>query len=179
MAKKDKNIYNIQNMNCEIDYEKLAKAIVKAQKEAEKQEDEPNKQTMKFNFMDFIKRIIAISRGKADTKGQLTKGMFASLNCVAFNTLSKISFIISFLALMAVFFVGFHMQWSWTLGFINVVKLFLIVLASIALFMISILLKGASNEMENEQDKNFLVAVFSGLMSTMALVVALVALFKR
>ena len=178
MAKKDKNIYNIQNMNCEIDYDKLAKAIVKAQREAEKQEKEPTNSKVKITFIDFVKKVIEIFKGKSDTKGEMTKGMFAIVNSIAFNILAWLTLASSVIGIVFIFYAGFQMQWSISVAISNLLMLLLILLVSIALFMIAIILKGASNEIEKEQDKNFLVAVFSGLMATMAFVVSLVALFK-
>jgi hypothetical protein len=42
----------------------------------------------------------------------------------------------------------------------------------------ALLLRASANEFDKEKDRNYIISVFSGIVSFVALIVALVALFK-
>ena len=153
--KKDKPqiINNIQELNLEIDYDKLAEAIGKAECEAEKQKNE-QKSFVSNSFAFWIAlffRIVPVLGIAVCILG------FVALIQYAMNS--------------AVWISASHIIANILL--IGIIGLLIFVLGVYCLIMWK-----AAKEIEQEKDRNFIVAVFSGVVSFAALVVALVALFK-
>ena len=156
MANKNKDkpqiINNIQELNLEIDYDKLAEAIVKAQ---EKSENEANK-SKKF-----------------------TSGMFSMFVFVILRLIACLGWIIAFCVLLGSVNILTAMPWE---GFSVVAEnIFQIVytVAIVALLVLyPLMLWKSAKEIETEKDRNYIISVFSGIVSFAALIVALVALFK-
>ena len=152
--KKDKPqvINNIQELNLEIDYDKLAEAIVKAQ---EVSEDEANK------------------------KRRFTSGSFAMLITVAFRGFSIFVALLAASLILVLVVSRNTVQWD---GFTNIVVSILTIafciVFAIVLGLYAVLLWKSAKEIETEKDRNYIISVFSGIVSFAALIVALVALFK-
>ena len=152
--KKNKSqiINHIQEVKLEIDYDKLAEAIVKAQ---EKSENEANK-SKKF-----------------------TSGMFSMLVFVVLRLIACLGWIIAFCLLLGSVNLITAMSWE---GFSVVAEnIFQIVytVAIVALLVLyPLMLWKSAKEIETEKDRNYIISVFSGIVSFAALIVALVALFK-
>lgn len=152
--KKDKPqvVNNIQELNLEIDYDKLAEAIVKAQG---KTEDEANK-NKKF-----------------------TSGTFATLITFAFYTLSIFGWVI--IAAIPFFVYNMRSAFKWDTfanSFDSVATIIFAFVLMAVLVLYSILLWKSAKEFTVEKDRNYIISVFSGIVSFAALIVALVALFK-
>ncbi len=82
MAKKKEKsqvINNIENLNLEIDYDKLAQAIVKAQEKSEEKENKPKR---KIGFWKAIGKIIL---NKEDKNGKRTAFVLAEIMAYIFN----------------------------------------------------------------------------------------------
>ena len=155
--KKNKNdkpqvINNIQELNLEIDYDKLAEAMVKAQ---------------------------VISEDEENKKRKFTSGSFAMLIMIAFHIFSVFVGLLSVLLVWAPVFSWSTLQWN---GFTNIVTSIVIivfcVVFAIVLGLYAVLLWKSAKEIETEKDRNYIISVFSGIVSFAALIVALVALFK-
>lgn len=152
--KKDKPqvINNIGEINLEIDYDKLAESIVKAQ---EKNENEAN------------------------GKKKFTSGTFALIISLAFRGVAFLGWLIA----LAMPFAIINTAKSFVWNEVNVVmgNVFGIAFA-VALFVVlvlySFMLWKSAKEIETEKDRNYIISVFSGIVSFAALIVALVALFK-
>lgn len=156
MAKKKKDIAqtinNIQKLNLEIDYDKLAEAIVKAQD----------------------KTSATLPKGK-----RYTLGTFASILIVAFYGMSVLGWV-----LVAAVPVGVYKTWNalkWD-GFgscaTSVITLLFLLGIVVIVALYSILLWKSAKEIEAETDRNYVISMFSGVVSFAALVVALIALIK-
>ena len=152
--KKDKpqGIKNIQKLNLEIDYDKLAEAIVKAQ---EKSENEANK-SKKF-----------------------TSGTFAMIISLAFHGVAILGWLIALATPITIINMAKSFVWNEVNAIVG--NVFSIAFAA-ALFAVvvlySFLLWKSAKEIETEKDRNYIISVFSGIVSFAALIVALVALFK-
>ena len=152
--KKDKPqvINNIDNLHLEIDYDKLAEAIVKAQEEIQ----EKNNGAKSF-----------------------TSSAFATITSLAFRGVAILGWIVAFAMIVATWNIFITLEW---LTLIEVIKNIMIIVVGLALFLMiflySLLLWKAAKEIEKEKDRNYIIAVFSGIVSLAALIVALVALFK-
>lgn len=142
--KKYKNTYYITN---EIDYDKLAKAIVTALDNHE----------------------------KSQSQKSFTTSMFAGICSIVFRIISSIS---------CVFAIGFVLYpFAKQLGLYD--KDFIASFPNIFSLVVCIILFGiftflfwkASDEIANERDKNYIISMFSSMVSVAAMVIAAVSLF--
>lgn len=158
MSKNNKNKNKQQNNNSqkivvqEFDYDKLAEAIVHAQEE---------------------------SSNKANEKKKFTSDAFAMLTTLTFRMMAILGWLI--MGIMPVLIISICMTSSWN-GFLdvagNIIAILVIVLLAVLLFAFSFILWKAGKEIEREKDGNYIVTVFSSVVSFAALIVALIALFK-
>ena len=155
MAKKKEKaqiINNIQNLNLEIDYDKLAESIIKAQEKAEV---------------------------TAQKKRIYTLGTFATPLVVAFYSLSVLGWLLVVAVPVGVYKSWQTLRWDNFLNcFSSVVSLLFLVGIAVTVALYSILLWESAKEVEAETDRNYIVSMFSGVVSFAALIVALVALIK-
>ena len=155
MAKKKEKpqvINNVQELNLEIDYEKLAEAIVKAQ---EKSENEANR------------------------KKKFTSGTFAMIISLAFRGVAILGWLIALVTLIAIINMAKSFVWVDVNAVVgNVFNIAFAVALFVVLVLYSFLLWKSAKEIETEKDRNYIISVFSGIVSFAALIVALVALFK-
>lgn len=175
---KPQTIYNIGTANLEIDYQKLAEAIVKANHEAAQQERQEEQESTQPK-QSFAKLVWEIWTNKRDTNGRFTTAAFSIIANMFFKTMA-----------IAILFITFGM-------FAIVLKesapLFKAHLENAPLILASLLLAGAiaflgllaatvfwgaSNEIDCENNRDYVLGAFSGIVSLAALIVALVALFK-
>ena len=153
--KKDKLqvINNIQELNLEIDYDKLAEAIVKAQNNN-------------------------VTTDKNESK--YTTKTFASLISLSFRSVSIMLLpIIVIIGLAMKHAITEIMLWdNFSIIIANIMCTILVSSIAFVLGIYSAVLWKSAKEIEIEKDKNYIVSVFSGIVSFAALIVALVALFK-
>ena len=155
MAKKKEKaqtINNIQNLNVEIDYDKLAESIVKAQEKVEE---------------------------TAQKKRRYTLGTFATPLIVAFYSLSVLGWMLVAAVPVGVYKSWQSLQWDNFLNCLSsVVSLLFLLGIMVLVALYSILLWKSAKEVEAETDRNYIVSMFSGVVSFAALIVAFVALVK-
>lgn len=167
--KKDKPqvINNIQELNLEIDYEKLAEAIVKAQEKSTVSSESKNK-------IGFWKAVWLIIRNKESKSGNRTAYLLAEIMAWLFNAIAILG-VVSFAIIL--FDAIFQMNWAVNLNQIISQAVYLCITCAF-LLAISLIFRGIANEIKAEKDRNYIISLFSGLVSFVALIVALVALFK-
>lgn len=138
-------------VNVEIDYDKLATAIVQAQEKAKTHEEE-----------------------------KFTKGTFSLLTSWVLFIIGGLGFVIALSALGYGFYYAINIL-QWIDGvhiFANIITCLFILTITFCVGVLSFMLFKSGSEIQKSKDKNFIVAVFSALSGFIALVVALVALFK-
>ena len=172
--KKDKpqTINNIDNLHLEIDYDKLAEAIVKAQeKSAELNviESHPAEKT------GFWRAIWLILCNKETKTGNRASGALAVVLAFVFNAACVVGIAITGII---VYYLIEKYNWDQKAAYIVPQILFVVVLLFLAL-LTSLIFRGIANEIGAEKDRNYILSFFSGIVSFAALIVALVALFKR
>lgn len=155
MGKKDRKppvVNNIQELNLEIDYEKLAEAIVKAQ---DKSSENANKDMA------------------------YTSSTFSFFITTIFRSFSVFGWFLSFIILLVI---AYAIRDCVQSGGAYLVENILVIMVEIflgtVLFLFSIMLWKSAKEIQFSRDRNYIISVFSGIVSFAALVVALVALFK-
>lgn len=181
MAKKTVVNSRIENMNMEIDYDKLAKAIVKAQEAAKNMDDSPQRD--KVSFWKALKIAVIESR---KSKGRMTAIAFTYLAQIILTTFFMLFITIAGLSGIGIFislYYGAKLLGLSNLGSIaNVVVNILMAILSFLLMSLSgafgLALFGAANEIAYEKDRNYVVAILSAIASFSAMVISLVALFR-
>ena len=152
--KKDKPqvVNNIQELNLEIDYDKLAEAIVKANSQLDAE----------------------ANKSKKFTSGMFSMSVFAILRVIAL-----LGWIIAFALLIGSINTFIEMSWndfSTISG--NIFQIIYSITITVLLVLYPLMLWKSAKEIETEKDRNYIVSVFSGIVSFAALIVALVALLK-
>lgn len=171
-----KRIRNSAQNAVEIDYDKLANAIVKANRMADKEELQPEAQEKtKVNFFKGLWRLI---KGDIDTEEQMTLGLFSLILSGFFFVIAIISFIFSVYGAYSLIVQAIKFEWIYGQIINNIVFIVLTALSLIIIFLISIITLCASREVEKSKDKNFIFNAFSSVVGLIALVVALLALKK-
>ena len=176
--KKDKPqvINNIQELNLEIDYKKLAEEIVKAQCKAEEIieqcDDEQFDDTLIGTWESIWYTII--------NKKQVHKDVFAQAISKLISFVFNVSAIL--LTIAGLFCIGLSSN-SMT-EVINgqlseIWDIALFVLTGTATFLTALFMRGMANDIAREKNKNYIIAIFSSVISFAALIVALIALFKE
>ena len=138
----------------EIDYDKLAEAIVKANQSHNNNDDNAEKKTY-------------------------TSKMLGKACSVIFRVISAFCFLI-LIMLIAGIFMDFNLaQYATENGVFNTVFFIIYFIFLCAIIgVLSFFLFKAAGEIEIETDKHYIVSMFSSLVCVAALVVSLVALFK-
>lgn len=126
------------------------------------------------------KLIFQILFNKIATESRMTVSILSSIVGVTFRLSAIVLFIFTIFSSVALIFVYKDISWA-GIGVIlvNVLKGILVLAVLIILSLYAILLWGAANEIDREQDKNYIVAIFSGVVSFVALIIGMVALCKE
>lgn len=146
--KKSQTINQIENVNLEIDYDKLAQAIVEAN------------------------RCI-------NTNKKYVSGTFALLSSILFCILSGVGLLFAIVGIIGsvVFFVQ-----NFSAGFFPIIKnlliSFVILISSVLIGLFAYIFLKAGKEISDEKDRDYIISAFSGIVSFVALIVALIALAK-
>ena len=152
--KKDKPqvVNNIQELNLEIDYDKLAESIVKANSQLD---------------------------AEANKSKKFTSGMFSISVFIILRVIALLGWIIAFALLIGSINTFIEMSWndfSTISG--NIFQIIYSITITVLLVLYPLMLWKSAKEIETEKDRNYIISVFSGIVSLAALIVALVALFK-
>ncbi len=173
---------HIENVSMEIDYDKLAKAIVKAQEMVKGADNDPQRE--KVGFWKALKVAVVDSR---KSKGQMTAMPFASFAQVILTVFSCI------FAMMTLFGVFGFLSYLYDIvtaalnngNSVNVIDIVVAIFAVILFLIITMLcavfglaLFGAANEIAYEKDRNYVVAILSAMTSFSAMAISLVALLS-
>ena len=174
---------NTMPVNIEIDYDKLAESIAKAIKFCSKNSeevDEVSVEQSKEEKTSFWKSIYCIifNKNKKKTNGRMTSDFLGGLIAALFNLIfvSGIFFVI--IGIAAIVLSIIHLEWSQDIIAENIFFIVLVFLSTITVAVYSIIFRGLANEVAAEKDRNYIVALFSGVFSFAAFVVALIALLK-
>lgn len=179
MAKKSKNkpttINNIESVNLEIDYDKLAEAIVNAQEKAEKVEKNENENNDKQSLLNAIKLIMT---NKVESNGAFLTGALTLVLTTVFKTISVIGFLTDICIFVSSILFLSTRQWNVSSVIFNLFLIIVSISIIIIVFLFSVIIWGASNEINEEKDKYYVVSVFSSIVSLTALIISAISLIK-
>lgn len=140
-------------VNVEIDYDKLAEAIVKAEKKSEENDDK------KIKYVLWLQR-----KGSA----------------VLYRLLASAGFVIFALCSIALIIAAIGWQWTpFMTAFSNTIAILIIALLLVVDFIVSIMLWSSSEQVKDIKDKQMLMSLSSGLIGFIALIAAIVAIFVK
>ena len=145
-----KNANITVNQIVPIDYDKLAEAMNKAKEDGEKTDG-----------------------------GKYVTGTFASLTGLAFRIASVLAWCILVALSISVKDMFCSFTWEvWTSWVSNIIVIAFMLVFAFVVGLFAVLLWKSAKEVDDERDKHYVVAVFSAVVSSAALIVALVTLFK-
>ena len=167
--KKDKPqvINNIQELNLKIDYDKLAEAIVKVKQIEEEKAREKKIKTTKTSFWH---KVWCVITNKTDDATVSLTSALTGLMSLFFNAVSWLLLIFGLLCIavsVVVIIQKTALQYLATY-----------IVMAVLLTLLALIMRGIANEIGREEDKNYIIAAFSSVVSFVALIVALIALFK-
>ena len=174
----------------DIDYDKLAEAIVNASKLCKdavrdavfdgilQANSHINPSVPAEKEVGFWKKVWWIMRGKGSTDGRYSSGLFASLLEMVFNGLALLSIVLCMVIILCVIYTAIHSEWMEVSIFANIIAIIVGGAYSALCAVFALLFRGAANDMKLEKDRNYIIALFSAVVSFAALIVALVALVK-
>ena len=172
--KKDKPqvINNIGELNIEIDYDKLAEAIVKAQ----------NQSTIIESYnegseggYEYIQKTLS---------GKIKRNYFtfslSKLICWMFYAMGigEVYLTIIFIPIINNYIYELALSQNYSIFFARIIGFSSAIAFLFIAMLIFCVLFNIAFELKKEQDRNYIISVFSGIVSFAALIVALVALFK-
>lgn len=180
--KQPKNItnhyHNVFRSTMEIDYDKLAKAIVKAQQEAEQQKEIENQQeendNRKLSLRENLKLLGLIIRNKVDSNGTMTSIFFGWIMSLFFNLLAIFSLIILVIGIVASVIVYQDFTWSWNAAPGNIIIIGCCACFEVVVMIVAFIFRCVANEIGKEKDRNYIISVFSALVAFVALVITVV-----
>lgn len=176
MGKKNQptTINNINQLNLEIDYDKLADAIVRAQENAKKSNEDSDKNE-KPRFLSAIGKII---KGEKSKDGRFLSAPFSFIISALYRTIAILGVISIIIADIASVIAFTKLPWQgWQIA-ANILVIVLVIIVTVTVFLYMVIFWGAANDVEHEKDKNYVISVFSGFVSVAALIVAIIALYK-
>ncbi|MBE7065782.1 MAG: hypothetical protein E7384_08240 [Ruminococcaceae bacterium] len=167
-------INNIASVNMEIDYDKLAEAIVKAQ---EKSVDK-SEQTTATNKNSFWCNLCKVLKGEPLTNSSTVIAL-SSFMAIIMNGLAiccTVLFLILFISPIYHSFTTF--EWSGANIIDNILAIVTFLVFSFVAISFSLVFRAVANEIKYEKDKNYIVTLFSSLIGIFALIVAIIELYK-
>lgn len=181
---KPSTLSNTTPVNIEIDYDKLAESIAKAIKSCSKNSeevDEVSVEQSKEEKRSFWKSIYCIifNKNKKKTNGRMTSDFLGGLIAALFNLIFVSGFFFVIIGIAAIIFSIIHLEWSPDLIAENIFFIVLVFISTITVAVYSIIFRGLANEIAAEKDRNYIVALFSGIFGFAAFVLALITLMKE
>ena len=178
MSKKRKPlvVHNVDSVNLEIDYDKLAEAIVKANNiaNATKSADQPVGKKLSF-----FKELWMILRNKRTPDGRMTTSFFSTVISCIFRGIAFIGFLLTGAFIYTLFHGNILLAWGTVLEIItNIFSIIIIIGIIFIVALYSVIMRGVANEIKAEKDKHYIISVFSSITGFAALVIALIALLK-
>lgn len=141
--------------------------------------EDVKKQPKMSNVKAILRGIWTVITNKQDTQGEFTKGTFVLLMSCLLNMCAFMFGLFSVIGICVAVYEVFILDWSTITAWISNVIAFIIMLFLCVLsFLFAVMLRGFANEVEREEDRNYIIAIFSGIVSFVALIISLIALIR-
>lgn len=161
--------------NIEFDYDKLAEAIVKANRMAEAKSDVPEP----VEKVGLKRSLQAIFSKKVNTNGKFLSSAMALFSAYIFRVIAGFGVLVFCTGIYVMYGYCTNMNWRTSCSVIcNIISVVFAAFLLLIVILFAIVMFGAAKEIEQEKDRHYIVNVFSGIIGVIALVVALVTLLK-
>ncbi len=178
MNNRDKQILSSihESNSLEIDYEKLADALIKAEKKASEmkslKEESPKEKRSVF------KAIWSILKGEKSEDGRYLSAPYIFIIVILYRIIAIAGLVMLIPYTITSFNYIASLHWSNDVLLTNIVILFILLLVFVIVFLYMVLFWGAANDMENEKDKDYVMNVFTGMVSIAALVISIITISR-
>ena len=127
-----------------------------------------------------FQNIWAVIINKQDTQGEFTRGTLILLMTYLLNIVAALLALFSIIGVcVTIYEIVFILNWSSIVTwFYNISAIIIIITLCMIAFLLAIMLRGFANEVEHEKDRDYIVAIFSGVVSFAALIISLIALVR-
>ena len=126
----------------------------------------------------FWKKIWWIIKGEGSKDGRYSSGIFASLLGLAFNFLAVVGVVLCIVMIATAIYTGINLNDAKEKLTANLISIVVEVVYGLTFAVFALMFRGAANDMKLEKDRNYIIALFSGVVSLVALIVSFVALAK-
>ena len=126
----------------------------------------------------FWKKVWCIIKGKGSMDGRYSSGIFAGLLEVAFNSLAVIGAVLCVVMIATAICTGIGLFEASDDFLANLISIVVELVYGFVFVLFALMFRGAANDMKLEKDRNYIIALFSGVVSLVALIVSFVALTK-
>ena len=171
-------INNIKQLNLEIDYDKLAESIVKANDKASADKEKTKNENHSKDNQSTFQLILDVILNKRKTNGQILSSSMAKLMQGLFNFLAIVFFALGISGIGFMSRTIYNMFVNHMITYNDITYLISYIFVSVILFLTSFIMRAIANDIGNETDKNYIVSVMSSIVGLAALIVAMIALFK-
>lgn len=165
-----------------VDYELLAKEILKQQALLEKakenvEETDTDTEPEKLNIFQVIYRVL---RNRTGDDSRFLSGSMAALLAFFFRLLGFVLFLISVASVILLIHTVVSSSWnSVPLFLANIYPCIFYAFIFVMSILFGTVMIGSANEIERENDRNYIADVFSGITGFVALIIAIIALYKQ
>lgn len=165
----------------EFDYDKLTATFIKAQKEYDQmviKETELSDDTCEEKI-SFWKAVKIIVKNERPTNGTMVSKILASILSVGCNIMALLLIVFAILFLVCSIQVILNHDYAVLNDYITAIYIsFFTAFIFLLALLIALLFRASANEIKAENDRNYIIALFSGIVSFVALIVALIAMFN-
>lgn len=164
---------NIQGQKVEIDYDKLADAIVQANKRLS---SEKNVQTDKQERPKFWRSILDILKGHSSKDGHMSAQPSIILVSLFYRFIAIVIFIFLIAMVIGTALYLFDTSWYKLEILKNILLILCVFSCLIGFFSFAVILLGAANDIERETDKAYIASVSSSVFGFLAFAVSAIML---
>lgn len=133
----------------------------------------------KIGLMDAMKNIIAVIKGDQDTEGRYTVGTFSFLLYMLFKAIGGVGMLATVLIGFSDIIAGISYIKNGGNEMRQIIFFLGVLVLMVMFFLYSVMVWGAAKEIEKETDKNYVLAVFSGVVSFASLIFTIMQFLKE
>lgn len=126
----------------------------------------------------FWKSVLEIIRGKRQGDGNYTARFMATILSTGLNFLALMGAITCVVSIVVIIQTAVKMNWNEAKIYTNIAAILCVLVCLIIVALYSLIFRGAANDIRFEKDRNYIVAVFSGIVSFVALIISIIALYR-
>ena len=151
--------------------EAVCNGIIAAQKPA-------NSSKINNQKTGFWKAAWGTIKGERQGDGNYTARFMAEILSAGLNLLALMGAITCVVGIVVIIQTAVKMNWNEAEIYTNIAAILCVLVCLIIVVLYSLIFRGAANDIRFEKDRNYIVAVFSGIVSFVALIISIIALYR-